>query len=103
MMSPYLQRPLDMGVDISYDSGTKFLSGHHDLMAGVVTCRTEETGKVRPFVPPPDLSSRGSSRLPFFSVSLGSPTPWGLLSLLSTVSSSFAVVRPSLSLNIHSL
>lgn len=44
MMSPYLQRPLDLGCDISYDSGTKFLSGHHDLMAGAVTARTPEVG-----------------------------------------------------------
>lgn len=48
MMSPYLQRPLELGVDIVYDSGTKYLSGHHDLMAGVITTRTEEIGKVSP-------------------------------------------------------
>jgi hypothetical protein len=47
MMSPYLQRPLEFGVDIVYDSGTKYLSGHHDLMAGVAIARTEEIGKVR--------------------------------------------------------
>lgn len=46
MMSPYLQRPLELGVDIVYDSGTKYLSGHHDLMAGVAIARTEEIGKV---------------------------------------------------------
>ncbi|KJE93717.1 cystathionine beta-lyase [Capsaspora owczarzaki ATCC 30864] len=36
MMSPYLQRPLELGVDIEYHSGTKYLCGHHDLMAGVI-------------------------------------------------------------------
>ncbi|OLL22021.1 Cystathionine beta-lyase [Neolecta irregularis DAH-3] len=36
MLSPYLQSPLDLGADISYESGTKYLSGHHDLMAGVI-------------------------------------------------------------------
>jgi cystathionine beta-lyase len=36
MMSPYLQRPLELGADIVYHSGTKYLSGHHDLMAGVI-------------------------------------------------------------------
>lgn len=46
MMSPYLQRPLELGADIVYDSGTKFLSGHHDLMAGVVTCNRHDIGKV---------------------------------------------------------
>lgn len=36
MLSPYLQNPLDLGADIVYESGTKYLSGHHDLMAGVI-------------------------------------------------------------------
>jgi len=46
MMSPYLQRPLEIGADIVYDSGTKYLSGHHDLMAGVITCNRGDIGKV---------------------------------------------------------
>ena len=36
MMSPYLQKPLLFGADIVYHSGTKYLCGHHDLMAGVI-------------------------------------------------------------------
>ncbi|QIX00786.1 hypothetical protein AMS68_006303 [Peltaster fructicola] len=36
MLSPYLQNPLDLGADIVYESGTKYLSGHHDVMAGVI-------------------------------------------------------------------
>lgn len=46
MMSPYLQRPLEMGADLVYDSGTKYLSGHHDLMAGVITCNRDDLAKV---------------------------------------------------------
>jgi cystathionine beta-lyase/cystathionine gamma-synthase len=46
MMSPYLQRPLEHGADIVYDSATKYLSGHHDLMAGVITCNREDLAKV---------------------------------------------------------
>lgn len=46
MMSPYLQRPLEHGADIVYDSATKYLSGHHDLMAGVVTCNRDDVAKV---------------------------------------------------------
>nr|ASF90237.1 hypothetical protein SPAR06913 [Bartheletia paradoxa] len=42
MMSPYLQRPLELGCDIVYDSGTKYLSGHHDLMAGVIVCDRDD-------------------------------------------------------------
>ena len=49
MMSPYLQRPLELGADIVYDSGTKYLSGHHDLMAGVVTCNREDVAKASGF------------------------------------------------------
>ncbi|WFD21985.1 cysteine-S-conjugate beta-lyase [Malassezia equina] len=42
MMSPFLMRPLDMGVDIVYDSATKYLSGHHDVMAGVIACNRDD-------------------------------------------------------------
>ncbi|PWN42035.1 cystathionine beta-l [Ceraceosorus guamensis] len=45
MMSPYLMRPLELGIDVVYDSGTKYLSGHHDLMAGVIACDREDVGK----------------------------------------------------------
>ena len=47
MMSPYLQRPLEYGADIVYDSATKYLSGHHDLMAGVITCNDDNLAEVR--------------------------------------------------------
>jgi cystathionine beta-lyase/cystathionine gamma-synthase len=46
MMSPYLQRPLEHGADVVYDSATKYLSGHHDLMAGVITCNRDDLAKV---------------------------------------------------------
>jgi cystathionine beta-lyase/cystathionine gamma-synthase len=46
MMSPYLQRPLEHGADIVYDSATKYLSGHHDLMAGMITCNRDSIAKV---------------------------------------------------------
>eukprot|EP00127_Corallochytrium_limacisporum_P003955 Clim_evm4s156 gene=Clim_evmTU4s156 len=42
MMSEYLQRPLELGLDIVYHSGTKYLSGHHDLMAGVIATADED-------------------------------------------------------------
>ncbi|PWN48058.1 cystathionine beta-l [Violaceomyces palustris] len=45
MMSPYLMRPLELGVDVVYDSGTKYLSGHHDLMAGVIACDRDDLGQ----------------------------------------------------------
>ncbi|WFD29168.1 cysteine-S-conjugate beta-lyase [Malassezia sp. CBS 17886] len=42
MLSPYLMRPLALGADIVYDSGTKYLSGHHDIMAGVIACDRDD-------------------------------------------------------------
>jgi cystathionine beta-lyase len=36
-MTPLLQRPLDLGIDISIHSATKFLGGHSDILAGLVT------------------------------------------------------------------
>lgn len=45
MLSPLLQNPLDLGADIVYESGTKYLSGHHDLMAGVLAINSEAIGE----------------------------------------------------------
>jgi len=39
MMSPILCRPLQLGADIVMHSATKYISGHSDTMAGVVTVR----------------------------------------------------------------
>lgn len=33
-MSPYLQRPLELGADIIIHSATKFIDGHSDVIAG---------------------------------------------------------------------
>lgn len=44
MLSPLLQNPLDLGADIVYESGTKYLSGHHDLMAGVIAVNRPDLG-----------------------------------------------------------
>lgn len=50
MMSPYLQRPLEFGADIVIHSGTKYLSGHHDLMAGVIGVKDEVVAEVKKIV-----------------------------------------------------
>jgi len=44
MLSPLLQNPLELGADIVYESGTKYLSGHHDLMAGVLAVNNNAIG-----------------------------------------------------------
>ncbi|KAM5538467.1 hypothetical protein V8D89_007800 [Ganoderma adspersum] len=61
MMSPYLQRPLEHGADIVYDSATKYLSGHHDLMAGVITCNRDDLAKEIAFV----INAVGNALTPF--------------------------------------
>lgn len=35
-LSPYFQNPLDLGADIVVHSGTKFLGGHNDTLAGFI-------------------------------------------------------------------
>ncbi|KAB8349804.1 hypothetical protein FH972_023817 [Carpinus fangiana] len=45
MLSPMLQNPLDLGADISYESATKYLSGHHDVMAGVLAVQDAGLGE----------------------------------------------------------
>jgi len=41
-MSPYLQRPLEFGVDIVVHSTTKYLNGHSDGIGGMVVLNDEE-------------------------------------------------------------
>lgn len=40
-MTPYLQRPLEFGVDIVLHSATKYLGGHSDVVAGLAVVRDE--------------------------------------------------------------
>jgi cystathionine gamma-synthase len=35
-LSPYFQNPLDLGADFVVHSGTKYLSGHNDTLAGII-------------------------------------------------------------------
>jgi len=44
-MSPYLQRPLELGADIVLHSATKFLCGHSDVMAGAVVVSDDQLGE----------------------------------------------------------
>lgn len=41
-MSPYLQRPLEFGVDIVVHSTTKYLNGHSDGIGGIVVLNDDE-------------------------------------------------------------
>jgi methionine-gamma-lyase len=45
--SPVIQRPISFGADIVVHSATKFLSGHGDLLAGIMIGRKEHADRVR--------------------------------------------------------
>jgi len=43
-LTPYFQKPLLLGADIVIHSGTKYLGGHNDTLAGFVISKTKELG-----------------------------------------------------------
>ena len=45
--SPYLCRPIELGADLVIESATKYLSGHSDVLAGVVAGRRDLVEGVR--------------------------------------------------------
>jgi len=48
--SPAAQKPLDLGADLVVHSATKYLSGHSDLIAGLVVTKTQELGDKIKFI-----------------------------------------------------
>ena len=44
-LTPYFQRPLTLGADIVIHSGTKYLAGHNDVLAGIVVVRDNKIGE----------------------------------------------------------
>jgi cystathionine gamma-lyase/cystathionine beta-lyase/cystathionine gamma-lyase/homocysteine desulfhydrase len=44
-MSPYFQRPIELGADVVVHSTTKYLNGHSDSVGGVVVTTTDELGQ----------------------------------------------------------
>src|SRR3954462_9799895 len=60
-MSPYLQRPLDFGVDIVVHSTTKYLNGHSDGVGGIVVLIDEKDAEWIGFV----QNSAGAILSPF--------------------------------------
>ena len=41
-MTPYLQRPIELGADVVVHSATKYLNGHGDVIAGFVVGKNKE-------------------------------------------------------------
>lgn len=49
-MTPIFQKPLDLGVDLVLHSGTKFLAGHSDILAGLIVTKSKELGDAVYFI-----------------------------------------------------
>jgi len=60
-MSPYGQRPLEFGVDVVMQSSTKSLSGHSDILGGVLTTNNEDLAERLQFL----LKATGGVPSPF--------------------------------------
>ena len=44
-LSPYFQTPIELGADLVIHSGTKFLNGHNDVIAGFLCSKDQEIAK----------------------------------------------------------
>lgn len=60
-MSPYFQRPLELGADIVVHSATKYIGGHSDVVGGVAVTSNEEIAKKVAFL----SNSMGGIQGPF--------------------------------------
>lgn len=60
-MSPYFQRPLELGVDVVMHSTTKYIGGHSDLIGGALITSNTELGEKIAFL----LKSMGAVQSPF--------------------------------------
>ncbi len=49
-MTPYLQRPIELGSDIVIHSATKYLGGHSDVIAGLVVVNSKELAERIAFI-----------------------------------------------------
>ncbi|MDN4069551.1 PLP-dependent transferase [Paenibacillus vini] len=45
LLTPYFQRPLELGADIVVHSATKYLGGHNDVLAGLIITKGEELSR----------------------------------------------------------
>jgi cystathionine gamma-synthase len=60
-LSPYFQNPFDFGADLVVHSGTKFLGGHNDTLAGFLCTSSEELAAKIRYI----YKTTGSSLSPF--------------------------------------
>ena len=60
-MSPYFQNPLELGADIVVHSGTKYLNGHNDVIAGFTVTADQELAEKLRFI----FKTTGACLAPF--------------------------------------
>ena len=60
-LSPYFQNPLELGADLVIHSGTKFLGGHNDTIAGFLVTNREDISDQLRFI----IKTVGSALAPF--------------------------------------
>lgn len=60
-LSPYFQNPLELGADVVVHSGTKFLGGHNDTLAGFLCTGNEELAERLRFI----IKTTGAGLSPF--------------------------------------
>ena len=60
-LSPYFQNPLDLGADIVVHSGTKYLGGHNDTLAGFLVTNREDISERFRFL----IKTTGAGLAPF--------------------------------------
>ena len=60
-LSTYFQNPLKLGADIVIHSGTKFLGGHNDTLAGFIVTNNEEVQEKLRFI----IKTTGAGLAPF--------------------------------------
>ena len=60
-LSPYFQNPLELGADIVIHSGTKFLGGHNDTIAGFLVTRDEAISEKLHYI----IKTTGAGLSPF--------------------------------------
>ncbi len=60
-LSPYFQNPLSLGADVVIHSGTKYLGGHNDTLAGFLVTQREEISEQLRF----NIKTTGAGLAPF--------------------------------------
>ena len=73
-MSPFFQRPLELGADIVVHSTTKFLNGHSDSVGGVAVVKDKAHARVAAVLP--ERGGRDPVALRLLARSCAAPRPW---------------------------